>query len=88
VLELALVAALLGDLDVFGRGVTLLRRLGLAGEEDEAGVVGLQALDVGGEGLLGEVLSAGVDCDTDGCSKLARNLGGLSTISTYLIQAV
>jgi len=83
VLELALVAALLGGLDVFGRGVTLLRRLGLAGEEDEAGVVGLQALDVGGEGLLGEVLSAGVDCDTDGCSKLARNLGGLSTISTY-----
>ena len=46
-------------------------------------MVGLQALDVGGEGLLGEVLSAGVDCDTDGCSKLARNLGGLSTISTY-----
>ena len=76
-------AALLGGLDVLSRGVALLGRLGLAGEEDELALVSLQALDVGLERLLGQVLAAGVDRDTDGGSELAGNASSLVVVSLF-----
>ena len=54
-----------------GLGVTLLRGVGAAGEDDEALLVGLEALDVDGEGLLAQVLAAAIDGDTDGGSEAA-----------------
>ena len=56
-----------------GLGVTLLGGVGSAGEEDEALLEGLEAGDVGGEGLLAEVLSSGVDGDADGGSEGTGN---------------
>lgn len=58
-------------------GVGLLGLVGLAGENDKAGLILLQALDVGGEALLGEVLAAGIDRDADGGSVELGNAGGL-----------
>jgi hypothetical protein len=66
----------LGRLDILSRGVTLLGLSVAAGEEDEALPVLLEALDVGLEALLGKVLAAGVDRDTDGTGKLAGDTGG------------
>lgn len=63
----------LGGLDVLSGGVTLLGLAVAAGEEDEALAVLLEALDVGLEGLLREVLAARVDGDTDGAGELAGN---------------
>lgn len=56
----------LGDV---GLGVTLLGGVGLAGQEDEALLVGLEAGHVGGEALLAQVLAAEVDGDADGGSQ-------------------
>lgn len=70
--------SLLGGLDLLSAGVTLLGGLAVAGEEDEACTVSLQALDVGGETLLGQVGAAGVDADSDGGCELAGNTGSLS----------
>lgn len=67
--------AVTDSLDLLGAGLTLLGGLGVAGEEDKASLVGLQALNVGLEGLLAEVLAAGVDGDTDGASELAGDVG-------------
>lgn len=66
----------LGGLLVLG-GIGLLGLVGLAGENDEAGLVVLQALDVRSKGLLGEVMAAGIDGDTDGASVELGNAGGL-----------
>lgn len=72
------VVTALGGLDVLGGGVTLLGLSVAAGEEDEALPVLLETLDVGLEALLGEVLAAGVDGDTDGAGELAGDTGGCS----------
>ncbi len=80
-LDLALVSALAMLLHVVGRCLAVLWRLDLAREEHETGLVGLEALDVGGEGLFGEVLAARVDANSDGGSQLAWDLGGLLPIS-------
>ena len=69
----------LGGVLVLG-GVGLLGLVGLAGEEDEAVLVGLQALDIGGEALLGEVLAAGINGDTDGGGKELGDAGSLMII--------
>jgi hypothetical protein len=69
------VVAVADSLDLLGAGLALLGGLGVAGEEDKALLVGLQALNVGLEGLLGEVLATGVDGDTDGARKLAGDVG-------------
>ena len=69
------VASLLGRFGILGGSLAGLRGLALAREEDEAALVGLQALDVGLEGLLGKVLAARVDGDTDGGRELAGNAG-------------
>lgn len=69
------VLALLGSLNVLGGSITALGLAVAAGEEDEALLVLLEALDVGLEALLGEVLAAGVDGDTDGPRELAGNAG-------------
>jgi hypothetical protein len=59
----------------------LLGSIGLGGlaslswEKDKAGLVSLQALDVGGKGLDGQVLAAWVDGNTDGWRKLAWDTG-------------
>jgi hypothetical protein len=77
---------LLGRLDLLSRGVTLLGGLAVAGEQDNAAAVSLQALDVGGKRLLGEVLAAGVDRDTDGGCKLAGDTSSLGTWSVIVGQ--
>lgn len=51
--------------------------LALLGHNDDAGLVGLEALDVAGEGLLGKVLAAEVDGDTDGGGEGLGDTGGL-----------
>ena len=66
----------LGGLLALG-GVGLLGLVGLAGEDDQAGLVSLEALDVGREGLLGEVLAAGIDGDADGGGVELGNASGL-----------
>lgn len=58
-------------------GVALLGLVALLGEEDQALLVGLEALDVGGQGLLGDVLAASIDGDTDGGGVLAGDASGL-----------
>lgn len=72
------VLAALGSLDLLGGSVTALGLAVAAGEEDEALPVLLEALDVGLETLLGEVLAAGVDRDTDGAGELAGDAGSYS----------
>lgn len=80
-----LVADLLGSIDLVLRGVTLLRRLDLAGEEDEALLVLLEAQDVGLERLLGQVLAAGVDSNTDGGRQLAWDTSFLQPVSNCVL---
>lgn len=70
------VLSALGSLDVLGGGVTLLGLAVAAGEENETLPVLLEALDVGLKTLLGKVLAAGVDRDTDGAGELAGDTGG------------
>jgi len=64
---------LLGLGNVGSRGVALLGTLlaATAGEEDEALLVLLKTSNVGLQALLGKVLAAGIDRDTDGGSELA-----------------
>lgn len=50
---------------------------GFSWEEDQAGLVGLEAGDVGGERFFGVVCSAGVDCDADCGSEFAGDTGFL-----------
>lgn len=69
------VAGLLGGLLLFGGGVTLSGLLA-DGEEDELGEVRLEAVGVGLQGLLGDVLTAGVDGDTDGGGVAGGDAGG------------
>lgn len=76
-LDLAVVTSLASRLVVLGGCLTGLRRLGAAWEEDETLLVGFEPLDVGGEGLFGEVGAARVDRDTDGGCQLARDAGFL-----------
>lgn len=59
------------DLGDVGLGVALLGSVALAGEENQALLVGLEAGDVDGERLLAEVLAAEVDGDADGGSLVA-----------------
>lgn len=47
-------------------GIGLLGLVVALGEDNQASLVGLEALDVGGKALLGKVLAAGIDGDTDG----------------------
>lgn len=68
--------SILGGLDVLGGSITLLGLAVTAGEKDEALPELLEALNVGLEALLGEVLAARVDRDTDGAGELAGNTGG------------
>lgn len=66
----------LGGLLVLG-GIGLLGLVGLAGEENEASLVVLQALDIGSETLLREVLAAVVDSNADGGGKETGNASSL-----------
>lgn len=54
----------------------------LTGEEDEAGLVGLQALNVDGERFVGEVLAAGVNGDADRGCELAGDSSFLYDVKT------
>lgn len=65
----------LGSLDVLGGGVELLELTALAGEEDQASLVVLQAGDVVDQRLLGVVGAAVVDGDADGASELLGDTG-------------
>lgn len=64
-------------LDIVGGAIEFLVLTGFAGEEDETGLVGLQALDVYGEGFLRVVRSSCVDCDADCGCEFARDTGFL-----------
>lgn len=68
----------LGGLDLLGGRVELLELTALAGEEDQAGLVVLQAGDVVNQGLLGVVGAAVVDRDTNGGSELLGDTGLLN----------
>lgn len=70
-------AFLAGELDVFGGGVELLVLARLEGEEDEAGLVCLEAFDVEFEGLFRGGLTAVVYGDADCGCEFAGNAGGL-----------
>lgn len=63
----------LDGLDVLGGGVELLELTALAGEEDQASLVVLEAGNVGDQGLLGVVDTAVVNGDTDGGGELLGN---------------
>lgn len=63
-----------------GLGVTLLGGVGSAGKEDDALLEGLEAGDVGSEGLLAEVLSSRVDGNTDGGSESLGDTGLLQNL--------
>lgn len=73
----------LGALLVLG-GILGLDLVGLAGEDDQASLVGLEALDIGGEALLREILTAGIDGNTDGGSV---KLGDTSSLTEMLEMA-
>jgi hypothetical protein len=70
-------AVLLDGLLLFGGGVSLGRGLLGDGEDDELGEVGLEALGVEVEGLLGDVLAASIDGDADGGDVAGSGAGGL-----------
>lgn len=61
------------DLGQVRLGVTLLGGVGLARKQDEALPVGLEAGHVDGQALLGEILAAVVDRDTDGAGQRSGN---------------
>ena len=63
------------DLGDVGLGVTLLGGVGSAGEDDQSLLVSLEAGDVGGQGLLAEVLSAEIDGNADGGSESLGDTG-------------
>ena len=63
--------AILGCLEVLLARVQFLMLAALAWEEDESCFVGLEALDVCGEGFGGQVLATRVDRDTDRRCKFA-----------------
>lgn len=64
-------------LEVLLGGVTLLGLVALLGEQDQAGSVGLEALNVDGERLLGQVLATSIDGNADGGGVQAGNASGL-----------
>lgn len=66
-----------GGLELLLGRVTLLGLVALLGEQDQAGGVGLKTLNVGGERLLGQVLAASIDGDTDGRGVKAGDTSGL-----------
>lgn len=68
------------DLGDVGLGVTLLGGVALAGEQDQALLVGLEAGDVDGQRLLAEVLAAEVNGDADGGSLKTGDTGLLLKI--------
>ena len=70
----------LGSVDLVGGGVELLELAALAGEEDEAGLVVLETVDVGSERLLGVVDTAVVNGDTDGTGELNGDTSFLNTM--------
>ena len=72
-----------GGLDLLDLGITLGLLAGTAGEEDKAFPVLLKTLDVDLEGLLVEVLAAGVDGNTDGGSELAGDTSSLLPSGQY-----
>lgn len=78
------VLALLGGLDILSRSITVLRLAIAAREEDEALLVFLEALHVGFEALLREVLAAGIDGDTNGGCELTGNASSLEKLASVM----
>ena len=76
-LDLVVVTTLAMLLDLLLGRLALLRRLRLAREEHEAGLVGFEALNVGGERLFREVLTTRVDGDADCWRQFAGDAGFL-----------
>ena len=79
----AITGAILVDSLLFGlSGFTLDGLTTTEGEEHELAQIGLKALNVGGETLFAEILSASIDTDTDSAGIL-----GLETSSFEFINA-
>jgi hypothetical protein len=77
----------LGGVDLVSGGVELLELAALAGEQDQAGLVVVEAGDVGDERLLGVVGAAVVDGDADGARQLLGNAGFLLRVSFVFFLA-
>lgn len=77
-LDLVIVTVLTVLLHFLLGRLALLRRLRLAGEQDETSFVGFEALNVRGQRFFGQVLATGVDGDADCWSQLAWDAGFLS----------
>lgn len=65
----------LGGVDLLSGRVELLELTALTGEKDQAGLVVLEAGDIGNERLLGVVVAAVVNGDTDSGSELLGDAG-------------
>lgn len=85
-LGLALSEGSLGGVDLLGRRVELLELTALAGEEDQASLVVLEAGDIGDEGLLGVVDTAVVNGDADGGSELLGDTSFLFGCETNMCK--
>lgn len=81
-LTLAVGESSLDGLDVLGGGVEFLELTALAGEEDQAGLVVLEAGNILDQGLLGVVGAAVVDRDTDGGGELLGDASLLQYVSS------
>ena len=66
-----------GGVDISSLSITRLGLASLAGEDNQLGLVGLEALNVELEGLLGLVAATMVDGNTDGESLLAADTSSL-----------
>lgn len=71
----------LGGVDFVSGRVELLELAALAGEEDQTGLVVLQAGDIGDQRFLGVVGAAVVDGNTDGGGEFLGNAGFLGCVS-------
>ncbi len=63
------------DLGDVGLGVALLGSVALAGEQDQALLVGIEAGNVDGQRLLAQVLAAEINGNTDGGSLKTGDTG-------------
>ena len=73
----------LRSLNILFRRVESLVLSGFAGEEDQAGAISLETLDVHGDGFLGEVGTARVDRDTNGGGEFAGDTSFLEQCARH-----
>lgn len=67
----------MSSLDFLWGSIELLVLAAAAGEEDQAGLVGIETGDISGQGFRGGIDTAVVNGDTDGQGELAGDTGFL-----------